>query len=572
MTTAAIDSIPIGYSPPPAYSGESSDSDVVEQLKLQNSTTALTRKALEEHTRNTTPGVLVDQIRTIKRISRLLLAGNTFEQSPNTIAVDREEVFNYKWGYLPPLGEEAECLLIALLEDPTLARIMVRTGPDDKRFGSGLEEDRNVNPNPSSDPDPRSDEINALNPENFLPETMDQQRCHDELWRFDKVKCTANSSEALFQSTLMISLIARHTSVYQQGTGKTPVLDFSVEEPWQCPPMPTKAVWRAQRDRVKQAFDGNFLTQPKPDLSLCFNRESVISNDIWRTLAAPTKALACFEAIEPGTPRIFHFLTIEAKKAMLDIGATKAKYQSLNNASQALHNMYEFFNDAGSDHRKIFFDKVRFFSVVSSTNGMLVRIHRAVEISEDVDPRSLIMPDQPKYRLKFEYKEFARINEYSREKVLKIFRKILKYAVEDLGELIKAAALTLSTMTNEAYNARDYDEAFYRYGQPGPIQPGPILTKVGSDGNLVPSSRANQLTSVKRKLLKTTLDTDHTVPTIDQTMRSAADTERSLEAEPLLLQSHGAKKRSRNDCDAGFTDDENSPKASKRPKGKQGRK
>ena len=564
LTPAAIDPIPIDSSSP-AFSGESRDSHLVEQPKLQNPTTALSREALEEHTRNTAPVDLIDQIKTIKRISGLLLAENSVDaQSSDTIVVDRQEIFNYKWGYLPPLGEEAECVLIAILEDPTVARIMVRTGPDNGNFRSGLEDNRNVNLGPSSDPDPRSDEINALNLEDFLPETMDQQRCHDELWRFDKVKCTGDSSEALFQRTLMISLIARHTLVYQQGTGKTQVLDFNVEAPWQCPPMPTKAVWRV---REEQAFDFNFLTQPKPDLSLCFNRDSVIPDHIWKILPAPTRALACFENMNSGASRIFHFLTVEAKKAMIDIDADKAKYQSLNNASQALHNMYELFCDAGSEHKEIFFNKVRFFSVVANRKGMLVRIHRAVEIPEDADPGSLIMPDQPKYRLKFEYEEFARIdggNEYSRERVFNIFKRILKYAAEDLGELIKAAALALATTMKDdpaAYDARRDDEAFYRHGQPSPIP-----TKVNIDGSLVPSSRGGRLTDVKRKLLKATLNTNHMVWTTDQTMRSGGDTERPPEAEPLSLQSHGAKKRSSNDHDAGSTNGENPQEANKRPK------
>ena len=568
LTTVAVDPIPADPSPP-AFPSESRDSDLVEQPKLRNPTTALSREALEEHTRRTAPVDLVDQIRTIKRISGLLLAENSVDaQSSDTVVVDGQEIFNYKWGYLPPLGEEAECLLIAILEDPTVARIMVRTGPENKNFRRGLESHRNVNLKPNSDPDPCSDEINALNLENFLPETMDQQRCHDELWCFDKVKCTDSSNEALFQRTLMISLIARHTLVYQQGTDKTPVLDFSVEESWQCPPMPTKSVWRVRED---QALNLKFLTQPRPDLSLCFNRDSVISGNTWNMLPTPTQALACFENMDSGGSRIFHFLTVEAKKAMIDIDAAKAKYQSLNNASQALHNMYEFFSDAGSDHKQIFFNKVRFFSVVANRKGMLVRIHRAVEIPEDASPRSLILPDQPEYRLKFEYEEFARIdggNEYSRERVFNIFKRILKYAAEDLGELIKAAALALATKMEDdpaAYDVRRDDEAFYRHGQPSPIP-----TKVNLDGSIVPSSRGGQLTNVKRKLLEATLNTNHMVSTTDQTMRSGEDTERPPEAEPLSLQSRGAKKRSRNDRDAGSINGENPQEPNKRPKGARG--
>ena len=504
---------------------------------------------------------LVDQIRTIRRISRLLLAENSVEaQSSDTIDIDRQEIFNYKWGYLPALGEEAECVLLAILEDPTVARIMARIGPDSGKFREGLEFHRNVKMSGSSDRDPRAVEINALNLKDFLPETTAQQRCHDELWRLDKAKCTGNSSEALFQRTLMISLIARHTLLYPQGIGKSQALDFSVEELWQCPPMPTKAVWDGNEG---EAF---FLTQPKPDLSLCFNRASLIPDDMWMAFPDVTRALASFENTDSRASRVFHFLTVEAKKAMTDIDADKAKFQSLNNASQALHNMYEFFSDAGSGHKRAFFDNVRFFSVVANRKGMLVRIHRALEIPQDAHPRSLIMPDQPQYRLRFEYEEFARleaVSEYSRERVLNIFKRILKYAVEDLGEMIKAAAAALATtlMDDSAYAARANDEGFYRHGQPGPES-----IKLNVDGSLVPSSRVNRLSSVKKRLLEATLNTNHWASMIDQTMRSKGDTERPPEAEPLSQKSNGAKKRTSNDREAGSDHGENPQEANKRPR------
>ncbi|MCJ1276443.1 hypothetical protein MMC21_004248 [Puttea exsequens] len=181
------------------------------------------------------------------------------------------------------------------------------------------------------------------------------------------------------------------------------------------------------------------------------------------------------------------------------------------------------------------------------------------------------MPDQSKYRLKFEYEEFARIdggNEYSRERVFNIFKRILKYAAEDLGELIKAAALALATIMKDdpaAYDARRDDEGFYRHGQPSPIP-----TKVNLDGSLVPSSRGGRFTDAKRKLLRATLNTDHTISTTNQSMQSGWDTERPPEAEALSQQSHGAKKRSSNDRDAGSTNGENRWEANKRPKGARG--
>lgn len=200
----------------------------------------------------------------------------------------------------------------------------------------------------------------------------------------------------------------------------------------------------------------------------------MLPEEVWSTLPTPTQALACFENLKSGATRVFHFLTIEAKQARIDIDADKALHQSLNNASQALHNTYEFFRDAGSEHEQIFFDKVRFFSVVANRKGLLVRIHRAVELPRDARPGLLVMRDQPNYRLKFLYREFARVDrgdEYSRATVLTVFKNILKYAVDDLAKWIRAAASDLAEkLENDpsAFDARRNGE-FYRYGLPSRI-------------------------------------------------------------------------------------------------------
>ena len=197
---------------------------------------------------------------------------------------------------------------------------------------------------------------------------------------------------------------------------------------------------------------------------------------------------------------------------------------------------------------------------------MLVRIHRTLEIPEDADPGSLIMPNKPQYRLRFEYEEFTRfdgVNEYSRERVFNIFKKILKYAVEDLGGMIKAAAAALAIILwndSAAYAARGNDEGVYRHGQPGPK---PI--KVNVDGSLVPSSLGGRLSIVKKRLLEATLNTIHTVSIIGSKMGSGEDTERPPEAAPLSQKSNGARKRSSNDREVGSAEGENLQEANKRP-------
>lgn len=329
---------------------------------------------------------------------------------------------------------------------------------------------RNVETDPSESVDPRSEEIKSFSLRGFLEETDEQKQFCEHLWLQDKAKLSPDSSEAIFQRTLMVSLIARHFLIYEIEVNGEQLLDFSAEELWTCLPMPSRALWNTG---PVLGVDEKLLTQPKPDLAISFQRKAVIKHSLWRSLPEATKELACFENQNSGMSRIFHFLTVEAKNATTSLDNPKALYQSLNNASQALNNFYEFFQDAGPTHRQIFFDKIRFFSVVANTQGILIRIHRAIEIPQDASRFELVMPDRPEYRLNFEYSEFARLtgeDGFTRERVIEVFRKMLKYAVDELGVWISAAAKDLLKTLDKnfvGYQARGR-VGFYRHGQPSP--------------------------------------------------------------------------------------------------------
>ena len=250
----------------------------------------------------------------------------------------------------------------------------------------------------------------------------------------------------------MMGLIARHLSIYNEDPTNRSCLDYSVEETWTCPPMPTRAYW----------IGTQFLTQPKPDLAVCFRRKALISDKLWIMMPESIKSLACFENItEKGNKRIFHFFTIEAKR---EIDDDVGKRQGLNNASQALHNMFEFFRDAGQQHEDIFFAKVRFFSVVASTEGLIIRIHRAIKIS---DEESVIKD----YSLKFEYQEFDRVHKhinFDRRTVLGLSKKILiAYGAGKLRLLLSDAAKALMQKLEgdpEGMKLRQ-ESGYYRYRQ-----------------------------------------------------------------------------------------------------------
>lgn len=234
--------------------------------------------------------------------------------------------------------------------------------------------------------------------------------------------------------------------------------------------MPTRAVAGITTPITPEQ---RFLCQPKPDLALCFNRRALISEKIWRGLPPATQALACAENQDASPNLVFPFLSIEAKSAVHGLDDPKALRQSLNNASQALFNMYEFFRDAEGEKEKIFYEKVRFFSIVAVRGGMLVRVHRAIKIPPDEFSTHLVIPEEDSYRLYYEYREYARImviDHFDREKVLNILKPIMQYAMTELGKELKSAAESLAKKLSEKperFRVRQ-NLNFYRYGQPSP--------------------------------------------------------------------------------------------------------
>ena len=371
--------------------------------------------------------------------------------------VDRgpEQEFNRKWGYLPPLDEEALALIDVIIADPDIVKMLgIRAESED--FVIGLEY-RNVGMRESAAPDAYVDEIKLLT-KSFL-ETEGEKESHGHLWTFDQAKCDMGSNEALFQRTLMMDLIMRHRFMYNEDTAHQRCLDFSVEEPWTCPSMPTQAF----------TFGKRFLTQPKPDLAVCFSRQALIPDTLWYRLPSATRRLACYENLNEntGSTRVFHFLTIEAKKAQNSIDNTVGRRQSLNNASQGLHNMFEFFRDAGPEHEDKFFSKVRFFSVVASTEGLAILIHRATRESEFELPFITVDGDYP---LRFEHRKFSHIQEnvnFDRKTVFETLENILcGYGVGVLGPLLHEAAEAIKEKLKDDRGgmvSRENND-FYRHG------------------------------------------------------------------------------------------------------------
>ena len=388
--------------------------------------------------------------------------------------LDPRQAFNIKWGYLPPLSEEATRIIDFIIANPAMAKSQYRISAGSDQFRDGLT-DRNVNLTPSITSDPCKNSVQSLDVQNFMNEPDDVEKSHDRLWELDQAKITPTSSEALFQRTIMLSLIARHILIYRLESPENQIFEFSVEAPWTCLPMPSRAlndIERTSRDEDYVAPRNRFLTQPKPDLAVAFNRRAIMSGDSWKTLTMPMQTLASFEDANEDQFSVFHFLTIEAKKSEKTVDDRTALHQSSNCASQALFNFYEFFCDAGPDYKKKFFDKVRFFSIVTNRAGLLVRIHRAIEVPQESRGRR-VMPHDADYLLEFEFEVLARlggIDQFSRSKALDIMKKVLKYAKETMCPLIQDATAAICTKLNgpdSTFLTMRSHINTYRHGQPG---------------------------------------------------------------------------------------------------------
>lgn len=426
------------------------------------------------------------------------------------------EAFYKTVGYLPPLNDAViEALKLILPENMDLEAVTGRISSSNQdSFNQGLSW-RNVDIEPDREEvDPQINVLKDLR--TGPPSTMQGQnpqrghkehesthasstedvaaravlmQYHDALWVADMQKCKDQTQEAIFQRTVLMSMIDRLNLIYRQKDGSiTPPFDYSVETPWTCPPMPTKA----------DASGYKWLTSPLPDLTLAFHRKELLRGLVWEVFPPATKKLICYEGWETSrNARAFPFLTIEAKRNFAGINDPVARSQSLNNASQSLHNMYEIFREADqgtSSHtfRKMFFDKVRFFSVVATPEGVRIRVHRARDLGDARYPMAIT----DGYPLRFTHTDYLDIigEDYTYHKVAEELANIvLGYVATilkgSLEEAIKKVYDKFLDYARQFGKLIERDERYYSYGH----LPGPSRKRKTPSASVETTSRATSM-------------------------------------------------------------------------------
>ncbi|KAI1429638.1 hypothetical protein F5Y12DRAFT_415134 [Xylaria sp. FL1777] len=383
--------------------------------------------------------------------------------------------------------------------------------------------DRNVRVHPCSPTDPflaTFDSIQSLRGSDSSVQPLgfhdEVKKYHVDEWKLDLKKANEDELGATFQRTVMMSMLDRYRLMYNLKDDNQSILDFAVESTWNCPFMPTRALKKEKPIRER------LLSRPKPDISIAFRLSSIIKDGDVPTIPDATKRIMVYEAHDvTRSQRIFHFLMIEAKNADKTSGDDNGELQSLNSASQSLHCLYEFFNEADRQEVKCdkpccvpesldiatgdqesppdeedtfvkrFFKEVRVFTAVSTGKAITIRMHRACPASKRPFPdhkdrpsfQPLILPDYP---LQFEYNELIRLsdNDFSREKLVGTFEKIMvDYGIGQLRPLLKKAATVIVNKFDkwEEEKGRQYELGMrhYSHGQMAP-PPSTQTSRAGS--------------------------------------------------------------------------------------------
>ncbi|KAI1360317.1 hypothetical protein F5Y08DRAFT_317698 [Xylaria arbuscula] len=471
------------------------------------------------------------------------------EDDVYSVEEDLQESWYTSVGYLPALDESTFDILEQVLSPRVMASIkkaLYKSKPD---RALGLS-DRNVCIEPCSPTDPFLATFDSIQPLRESDSNLQPLGLHDEVkkyhvdeWKLDLKKASEDALEATFQRTVMMSMFDRCRLMYNLKDNNQPILDFAVESLWNCPFMPTLAL------RTKNPARERLLSRPKPDISIAFRLLSIIEKGYANYIPNSTKRIMAYEGYNiTRSQRVFHFLMIEAKNTDKTSGDMDGMLQSLNSASQSLHCLYEFFNEAdrqevecdkpccvqesldiatggqepsvsaASDQESCprkkdtfverFFKEVRVFTAVSTGDAIIIRVHRACPASKLPFPdhkdrpsfQGLILPDYP---LQFEYNELIRLlgDALSREKLVGTLEKIMvDYGIGQLRPLLKEAA---KVIVNKFYRWQEEKGTLYEFGMRhyshGQVVP-PLSTRTSRAGSQDTRQSSVSATSIPQRV------------------------------------------------------------------------
>ncbi|KAL9113987.1 MAG: hypothetical protein Q9187_007543 [Circinaria calcarea] len=252
--------------------------------------------------------------------------------------------------------------------------------------------------------------------ENDSDTSNDETGALDEVrWQIDIETCIG-SNEAMFQRTTMMTILNRHE------------LDDKLTYVCEAP-------WKSDRFPCKDCKPGLCkVSQPQPDLVVAFKPTRLMPEgkrapDFSRLRSQTNHIFPEGEGVQK-SKRAFPFFAMEVKGRRGTLDNAVAEAQNLNTASQGLYNIYRCMQD--TDNTEEFFEDVRIFSAVATTEGFWLRAHRPVLLAKD-------QCNKEDYPIGFDFDEVVTIRgKYTRAEANRIVYNVLfHYGVKKLFPILK---------------------------------------------------------------------------------------------------------------------------------------
>lgn len=240
-------------------------------------------------------------------------------------------------------------------------------------------------------------------------------------------------NEMHFTMTIFFNLINMYKDFLEPGN-----FDHATDRIWEKHEEPPSRDWMVPP------------TRPKPDIFIGFRVAAILTSSYFDSLGKEFRHMMVPEKPEAGDDGVaFPFLMMEAKGPAGKLGGSPVLRQVVNDASNALFNLWKFFKRAGKEAE--FFKYIRVFTVAGSHERMTIRMHYALE---EEDQNNWVTEGYP---LRYRYEVLMTSStdaKNCRPLIQNTLTNILKYAENKMLSLIKDSVVNVLNVVNEAKTGR----------------------------------------------------------------------------------------------------------------------
>ncbi|KAI0400428.1 hypothetical protein F4802DRAFT_486113 [Xylaria palmicola] len=235
----------------------------------------------------------------------------------------------------------------------------------------------------------------------------------------DLERCRYAANEAVFQRTIMMSILNRH-----QLSDK---FDFNCEGRWLL----------ENSHYPLESTENNQNLAPQPDLAIFFRFDSLVGQGpSYASTPIPEHLKMCMSP-DGSYLRCFPFIFIETQEGSFDLGP--ALMANMHTASQVLLNIYVWMSEARYQYS--FFSDVRVFSIAINSKEFVLRVHRA----QAAWAQAAHLGQGDHKGLEFYYDNICDKYRYKRDHICNLIQNILSgYAETTLLDILKRSVLAVS--------------------------------------------------------------------------------------------------------------------------------